>query len=80
MRMSRTTRLALAFSPALLLAACQAEEEAVAPEPAATDVSGGELIAVPADSASPQGVTVPETPMTPVAPSAAAAPADSASQ
>jgi hypothetical protein len=73
MRVSRTTRLALALSPALLLVACQAEEEAVAPEPAATDVGGGELIAVPADSASPQGVTVPETPMTPV-------PAESAAQ
>lgn len=77
MRLSRSTRLALALSP-LLLAACQAEEEeAVAPEPAATDVGGGELIAVPADSASPQGVTLPETPMTPV-PAESAAPAEAA--
>lgn len=67
----RLSALCLA-TPLLLLAACQAEEEPVAPEPANTDVGGGELIAVPEDSANPQGVTLPEATMTPV-------PADSAS-
>ncbi|MXO70783.1 hypothetical protein [Alteraurantiacibacter buctensis] len=73
MHLSRTSALALALVP--LLAACQAEEP-VAPEPAATDVSGGELIAVPADEANPEGVTLPEVTMTPVAPSASASPAE----
>lgn len=74
MRMSRTARLAVALAPALLLAACQAEEEeVVTPEPAVEDQSGGELIAVPEDSANPEGVTLPETPMTPVPAETAAA-------
>lgn len=74
MRLPRTIHLSLIACP-LLLAACQAEPEPVTPEPANTDVGGGELIAVPADSANPQGVTLPETPMTPV-PTASAAPAE----
>lgn len=73
----RLSRLSPALAPVLLLAACQAEPEPVTPEPANTDVGGGELIAVPADSASPQGVTLPETPMTPV-PAESAAPAEAA--
>ena len=75
--MQRARTSVLAFAPVLflapLLAACQAEEP-VAPEPANTDVSGGELIAVPEDSANPQGVTLPEVTMTPVTPSASASP------
>lgn len=62
-----------AATPLLLLAACQ-QEESVPPEPANTDVSGGELIVVPADSANPQGVTLPEATMTPV-PAESATPA-----
>lgn len=72
MHISRPAALALALIP--LLAACEAQEP-VDVEPANTDVSGGELIAVPADQANPEGVTLPETTMTPVAPSASAAPA-----
>ncbi len=67
-------KIPLAIAPVLLLAACQ-QEEPVAPEPAATDVGGGELIAVRADQANPQGVTLPEATMTPVTPSASASPA-----
>lgn len=78
-QITATTRLlnpfALVLAPMLLLAACSAEEaeeqpSQALPETVATDASGAELIAVPADEAGVK-VDLPETVMTPVAEGAA---------
>ncbi|RIV89707.1 hypothetical protein D2V17_05400 [Aurantiacibacter xanthus] len=60
------TAAVLALAGAFALAACQ-KEEAAEPttEVETVDLSGGELIATPADEEA-VGVDLPETPMTPV--------------
>ena len=65
-RIPARTATVLALAGAFALAACQ-KEEAAEPttEVDATDLSGGELIATPADEEA-VGVDLPETPMTPV--------------
>ena len=59
------TATVLALAGAFALSACQSEEAEPTTEVDTVDVSGGELIAVPADA---EGVDVdlPESPMTPV--------------
>lgn len=81
MRLTRHTRvslapLAAALAGVLLLGACQQEE--VTTEPDVEDLSGGEIITVPADSAGVE-VNLPEAPMTNV-PVDSASPADSAAE
>lgn len=80
MRLTRHTRNSLAFTAALagvlLLGACQQEEVTV--EPDVEDLSGGEIIAVPADQEGVE-VNLPETPMTNV-PVQSASPAQPAAE
>ena len=62
---SARTATVVAFAGAFALAACQSEEVEPTTEVETVDVSGGELIATPADEEAVD-VDLPETPMTPV--------------
>ena len=62
---SARTATVLALAGAFALAACQSEETEPTLEVDAEDMSGGELIATPADEEAVD-VDLPETPMTPV--------------
>ncbi|WP_137680766.1 hypothetical protein [Aurantiacibacter suaedae] len=64
-RISARTATVLALSGAFALAACQSEETEPTTEVETVDMSGGELIATPADEEAVD-VDLPETPMTPV--------------
>ena len=70
--MRKPVILTASLVAALALAGCQAEETETSLEVDATDMSGGELIATPADEEA-VAVDLPETPMTPEPEAAASA-------